>query len=52
MRVEKGGVKKEEEDEEGRLERRTRGKKMLKGKRKGHVCETGAVWYFSCQPQK
>lgn len=24
----------------------------LEGKRKGHVCETGAVWYFSCQPEE
>lgn len=29
-----------------------RGGKRLEGKRKGHVCETGAVWYFSCQPEK
>lgn len=32
---------------------RTWGKKKgLGGKRKGHVCETGTVWYFSCQPEK
>lgn len=34
---------------EGR--RRKRGKR-LEGKRKGHVCETRAVWYFSCQPEE
>lgn len=26
--------------------------KMLGGKRKGHVYETGAMWYFTCQPEK
>ena len=46
-----GGVVEEEEEEEEE-ESRKREKKRLEGKRKGHVCETGAVWYFGCQPQK
>lgn len=28
------------------------GLKMLGGERKGHVYETGAVWNFTCQPEK